>query len=163
MNTRMDVRFNGGKLNDIDGLKEMCNDVMGSAFVGDKFEMAGEHEKLKQSEVKSLMDSLMLSKRRKETVWKEITEVLMAPSETLNADVEQPAPTDMYKGLVPLTRNMHLFEYEGSFHSYLLAATMTPHLHAVNKKDLMLRPGTGISPRVMKLFTKSSVFDYRLN
>ena len=64
MNTRMDVRFNGGKLNNVDELKEMCNDVMGSAFVGDKFETSGEHEKLKQdlgesqANVQTLTDKL---------------------------------------------------------------------------------------------------------
>lgn len=68
-----------------------------------------------------LIDQILLSSERKKA-WKEIQDVLLSDySQKLDSSRERSVQAPDFSGLVPLTQMHHIYSYEGSYHSYLLA------------------------------------------
>ena len=87
-------------------------------------------------------------------MWKDVKDILM--SESLPPLPERESRnSDLYKDNLLFTRFEHLFDYESSFHSYLVAKVCAYEMYGSAKGQPKL------PWKLQQLFTKGGAFDYR--
>jgi len=67
---------------------------------------------------------------------------------------------ELYDNMPIYTRFGHLFEYEGNYHSYVLAQILSQHLFYEKPRGLSAVKAAGLSKKMRDIYSKGGGFDY---
>ena len=118
------------------------------------------------SDIEFMIDQVLLPSSRLQQTWAEVREALLSSGEGAHDAVLPPrtptqADLDRYSNMPIYSRFNHLFEYEGNYHSYVIAQILSQDLYQENEPHLHSDPSQGLSPKMKDIYTKGGAFDYQ--
>jgi hypothetical protein len=153
--TSLDIDLNSFEKDDditTESLLEITKSNLESAFSCDHLDLTP--RKIEQPSI-FMLNSFIDSTLQQPPVWKDIKSILMSNEPTIQTSEAPTYTRPEYINNHIFSRFEHLFDYEGCYHSYLMAKVFSEHIYSED--------AGAVNGNTRKIFEKGGSYDYKNN